>query len=71
MPGIEYEVAMRKKGEWDMFNFISSAYYGKQMYSEPSNGITYSRYSCKNLTVDDAIGEFIEIINGDLEGGYG
>lgn len=54
-----------KTGEWDMFELISSAWYGKQCYFMQDNGIAYSRISHKEMTVDDAIKEFIgEISDG-------
>lgn len=55
-------VEERKKGEWDMFDLISSAYYGKGMYFK-DNEIVYSRHSNKYMTVDEAIKEFISLIN--------
>lgn len=56
-PSIEPE--RTKTGEWDMFELISSAWYGKQCYFMQDNGIAYSRISHKEMTVDDAIKEFI------------
>lgn len=56
-------VEERKKGEWDMFDLISSAYYGKGMYFKQDNGIIYSRHSGGYMTVDEAIREFISLID--------
>lgn len=53
----------RKKGEWDMFDLISSAYYGKGMYFKQDNGTVYSRHSGEYMTVDEAIREFISLID--------
>lgn len=57
------DVVERKKGEWDMFDLISSAYYGKGMYFKQDNGTVYSRHSGEYMTVDEAIREFISLIN--------
>ena len=62
------EVEERKKGEWDMFDLISSAYYGKGMYFKQDNGIVYSRHSGNYMTVDEAIREFISLIDEAKEG---
>ena len=56
-------VEIKKDGEWDMFDLISSAYYGKGMYFKQDNGTVYSRHSGKYMTVDEAIKEFISLIN--------
>ena len=58
---------IRKDGEWEMFDLISSAYYGKGMYFKQDNGTVYSRYSCKYMSVDEAIREFISLIDGTEE----
>ena len=51
-----------KRGEWDMFELITSAYFGKQYYFLQEDGIVYSRQSCKYMTRDKAIQEFLDII---------
>ena len=57
----------RKDGEWDMFELITNAYYGKQYYfREEGDDIVYSRASGKHMPVNDAINEFIKVI-GDLD----
>lgn len=56
-------VEIKKEGEWDMFDLISSAYYGKGMYFKQDNGIVYSRHSGGYMTVDEAIREFISLID--------
>lgn len=60
------DVPDRKVGEWDMFDLISSAYYGKRMYFKEDNDIVYSRYSCKYMTVDEALREFISLIDDSV-----
>lgn len=56
-------VEIKKEGEWDMFDLISSAYYGKGMYFKQDNGTVYSRHSGEYMTVDEAIREFISLID--------
>lgn len=55
----------RKRGEWDMFELITSVWYGKQCYFEEDNGMAYSRNSHKTMTVHDAILEFIREIGNE------
>ena len=55
----------QKIGEWNMFELITSVYYGKQYYFLQDNNIVYSRASCKYLTVQDAINEFLKTIGDD------
>ena len=55
-------IEAKKKGEWDMFELISSAYYGKQYYFDEENGMVYSRASCMTMTFDEALREFLETI---------
>lgn len=56
-------VEIKKEGEWDMFDLISSAYYGKGMYFKQDNDMVYSRHSGEYMTVDEAIREFISLID--------
>ena len=56
-------VEIKKEGEWDMFDLISSAYYGKGMYFKQDNGTVYSRHSGDYMTIDEAIREFISLID--------
>ena len=51
-----------QQGEWDMFQRITSAEYGKQCYSLQENGMVYSRRSHQMMTKDDAIKEFLNEI---------
>lgn len=53
----EYE-----RGRFDMFNLISSVWYGKQCYFMQDNGIIYSRYSGKYMRAEDSYSEFISMI---------
>jgi len=54
-----------ERGQWDMFNLISSAFWGKQYYFIQDNGIVYSRESGKYMTADDAYNEFMNHIGDD------
>ena len=51
-----------EQGEWDMFNLITSVYYGKQYYFLESDGRVYSRESHKYMTREEAFQEFFERI---------
>ena len=57
----EYERGY-ERGEWEMFELITSAYYGKQYYSLDEYGIAYSRASHKSMPRDEAIEEFLDAI---------
>lgn len=48
-----------EKGEWDMFETITSAYNGKQYYFLQDDGSVYSRESGKYLTKAEAYDEFL------------
>lgn len=62
LKALAYDREQYKKGEWDMFRLITSAYFGKQYYFVEDNGIVYSRETHKYMTKDDAISEFLGII---------
>lgn len=51
-----------EKGEWDMFETITSAYNGKQYYFLQDDGRVYSRESGKYLTKEEAYDEFLSQI---------
>lgn len=51
-------------GQWDMFVFLSSAWWGKQYYFIQDNGV-YSRDSCQYMTVEQAYTEFSNRIGDD------
>lgn len=56
----------RKNGEWELFQLITSAWYGKQCYSLEDNGMVYSRLSARCMSEHDALMEFLSKI-GDIE----
>ena len=63
MPSTQPDIHYRKMGEWDMFELITSVYYGKQYYFlQDDNEIVYSRASGKYMSVDKAIEEFLSKI---------
>lgn len=53
------------RGEWEMFERVSNAYWSKQMYFLNEDGTVYSRVSCKSMTKDEAFCEFLERIAED------
>lgn len=61
-----YDVGF-KRGEFEVLDFLSSAWHGKQYYfmENEEKGIIYSRDSCKNITLDEAISEFARRIGDD------
>lgn len=48
-----------EKGEWDMFDLITSAYCGKRYYFLEDDGRVYSRESYKYMTKEEAYQEFL------------
>ena len=44
--------------EWDLFDLLSSAWYGKGCYFKQDDGTVYSRVSCEYMSFDQAIDEF-------------
>lgn len=50
-------------GEWDMFQAISNAWYGKQRFFDENNGTVYDRDKCDHLkNRDEAVSRFIDEI---------
>ena len=56
------DVSDRKDDAWNMFELITSVYYGKQYYFLQDDGLVYSRKSHKYMTEDAAIDEFLDAI---------
>jgi hypothetical protein len=54
-------VNVKREGEWEMFNLITSTYYGKQYYFLNKDGSVYSRASHTNMSRDEAVDEFLSI----------
>lgn len=60
---LNYERNQYEKGEWDMFDLITSSYYGKNYYFLQDDGTVYSRASHKTFaSKDDAYAEFLKLI---------
>ena len=53
-PMTDYE-----RGEFDMFQLITSVFHGKQYYFLEDNGMVYSRECGKEITMDEAVNEFL------------
>lgn len=47
---------------WEMFQLITSVYYGKRYYFEESDSLVYSRASHKYMTKEQALEEFLDYI---------
>ena len=63
---MEYDlVSDYERGRWDMFVLISSIEYGKQCYFLQDDGLVYSRRSCKYMSIEDAVNEFLDVIEND------
>lgn len=56
------ELKPYEKGAWEMFETISSVWHGKQYYFLEESGLVYSRASCKSMSREDAIREFLDHI---------
>ena len=48
--------------EWELFELITSVYYGKQYYFENNDGTVYSRATHKNMSHEEALNEFLNNI---------
>lgn len=66
VPSAHPDVHGRNVGEWDMFDLITSTYYGKGMYFKQDNGTVYSRYSCEYMSMDGAIREFLALMEKEM-----
>ena len=56
-----------KEGQWDMFELITNAYFGKQYYFPQDNGTIYSRYSGTYITREEAVKQFLDELNDSKE----
>lgn len=48
------------KGQWDMFELITNAYFGKQYYFPQEDGTIYSRHSSTYITKEEAVKQFLD-----------
>lgn len=62
-----YEDCLKSDNAWNVFDLISSVWYGKGAYFRQDDGTVYSRVSCEYLTFDQAVDEFCKIISEYLE----
>ena len=62
LPSARSDVSDRNVGEWDMFELITSTWYGKRCYFKERGGTVYSRVSRRPMSIDDAIREFLDAI---------
>lgn len=51
-----------ESSRWELFDDLSTAYYGKRMYCLNNDGTVYSRYSCDTMSFDQAVDEFRRLI---------
>lgn len=51
-----------EKGQFDVLEWLSSIWHGKQYYFEDYNDLIYSRASHKSMTLEDALREFADEI---------
>jgi hypothetical protein len=51
-----------ESSRWELFDDLSTAYYGKVMYGLNDDGTVYSRYSCDTMPFDQAVDEFRRLI---------
>ena len=54
--------------KWEIFELITSAYFGKQYYFLESDGRVYSRYKHKYMSFADAVVEFCLFLSSEDEG---
>lgn len=52
-----------ENGFWDCFAWITSAFFGKRIYSRLSNGLVHSLYSNSTMTKEEAYLEFADYLN--------
>jgi hypothetical protein len=53
--------------KFDVLDEISTAYYGKMMYGLNDDGTVYSRYSCEDMTFDEAVQELVSLLYKENE----
>lgn len=53
--------------EWDLFDLVSSAWFGKQCYFRQDDGTVYSRVSGEYMSFDQAVDELAHELTSDRE----
>ena len=59
------EVANAEDREWELFDLITSVWYGKQYYFKQEDGTVYSRATHQYMLFDQAVDEFAQHISGE------
>ena len=54
-----------ESSRWELFDDLSTAYYGKVMYGLNDDGTVYSRYLCDTMSFDQAVDEFRRLISDE------
>lgn len=52
---------------WDVFETITSAYGGKQIFFKQEDGMVYDRYKAEYITFEEAIIRFCRLVGDDGE----
>jgi hypothetical protein len=60
------EMTEYEKGEWDMFQLITSASYGKQRFYLEDNGLVHDREGGQLMTVEKAYYKFLSEWENDI-----
>lgn len=55
---VRYYIQQLESEKWELFDLLSSAWYGKGAYFKQDDGTVYSRMSSEYLSFDQAIDEF-------------
>lgn len=63
---LDYIQQLETRG-WELFDILSSAWYGKGYYFKQDDGTVYSRASCQYLSFDQAIDEFASALTNAHE----
>ena len=54
-----------ERGKFEMFDLITSVFYGKRYYFLQDNGMVYSRKSGRAIVMDDAVSEFLRMLEDE------
>lgn len=52
---------------FEVLDELSCAFYGKKMYGLNDDGTVYSRYSCDNMSFEEAVSELSDLLCEDEE----
>jgi len=62
-----YNACLKADNAWEIFDLISSVWYGKGAYFQQDDGTVYSRVSGDYLSFDQAVDEFCKILSESME----